>query len=83
MQQGEADAEKQGHRDEARTMLGDIYGSFTEGFDTAYLKGRKGATRRAEQLTVSDLAFARVALVRSGPKLKRRSLWHSMSISRK
>ena len=29
---------KQGRRDEARTMLADIYGSFTEGFDTADLK---------------------------------------------
>ena len=29
---------KQGRRDEAHTMLGDIYGWFTEGFDTADLK---------------------------------------------
>jgi tetratricopeptide (TPR) repeat protein len=29
---------KQGQRDEARTMLADIYGWFTEGFDTADLK---------------------------------------------
>jgi ATP/maltotriose-dependent transcriptional regulator MalT len=29
---------KQGHRDEARTMLTEIYGWFTEGFDTADLK---------------------------------------------
>jgi predicted ATPase len=28
----------QGKRDEARTMLGEIYGWFTEGFDTADLK---------------------------------------------
>jgi len=28
---------KQGHRDEARTMLAEIYGWFTEGFDTADL----------------------------------------------
>jgi predicted ATPase len=28
----------QGHRHEARTMLADIYGWFTEGFDTADLK---------------------------------------------
>jgi len=28
---------KQGHHDEARTMLADIYGWFTEGFDTADL----------------------------------------------
>ena len=29
---------KQGHRDEARAMLSEIYGWFTEGFDTADLK---------------------------------------------
>jgi len=32
---------KQGHRDEARTMLAEIYGWFTEGFDTADLKDAK------------------------------------------
>jgi tetratricopeptide (TPR) repeat protein len=32
---------KQGKRDEARTMLADIYGWFTEGFDTADLKDAK------------------------------------------
>jgi hypothetical protein len=32
---------KQGKRDEARTMLGDIYGWFTEGLDTADLKDAK------------------------------------------
>jgi tetratricopeptide (TPR) repeat protein len=32
---------KQGRRDEARTMLGEIYGWFTEGFDTADLKDAK------------------------------------------
>ncbi len=32
---------KQGDRDEARTMLADIYGWFTEGFDTADLKDAK------------------------------------------
>jgi hypothetical protein len=31
----------QGHRDEARTMLSEIYGWFTEGFDTADLKDAK------------------------------------------
>ena len=30
--------DKQGRRDEARTMLAEIYGWFTEGFDTADLK---------------------------------------------
>ena len=32
---------KQGKRDEARTMLADIYDWFTEGFDTADLKDAK------------------------------------------
>jgi tetratricopeptide (TPR) repeat protein len=32
---------KQGRRDKARTMLGEIYGWFTEGFDTADLKDAK------------------------------------------
>ena len=31
----------QGRRDEARTMLADIYHWFTEGFDTADLKDAK------------------------------------------
>jgi predicted ATPase len=33
--------DKQGKRDEARTMLSEIYGWFTEGFDTADLKDAK------------------------------------------
>jgi predicted ATPase len=32
---------EQGKRDEARAMLADIYGWFTEGFDTADLKDAK------------------------------------------
>ena len=32
---------RQGKRDEARAMLADIYGWFTESFDTADLKGAK------------------------------------------
>jgi predicted ATPase len=32
---------KQGNRDEARMMLAEIYGWFTEGFDTADLKDAK------------------------------------------
>jgi len=32
---------QQGHRDEARSMLADIYNWFTEGFDTADLKDAK------------------------------------------
>jgi hypothetical protein len=31
----------QGHRDEARTVLADIYNWFTEGFDTADLEDAK------------------------------------------
>jgi predicted ATPase len=30
--------DKQGHRQQARTLLAEIYGWFTEGFDTADLK---------------------------------------------
>ena len=37
---------KQGHRDEARTMLAEIYCWFTEGFDTADLKDAKGLLDR-------------------------------------
>ena len=33
--------DRQGHRDEARTMLAEIYNWFTEGFDTADLKEAK------------------------------------------
>ena len=33
--------DKQGHRDEARAMLAEIYNWFTEGFDTADLKDAK------------------------------------------
>jgi predicted ATPase len=33
--------DRQGKRDEARTMLAEIYGWFTEGFDTADLKDAK------------------------------------------
>ncbi len=33
--------DKQGKRDEARTMLADIYSWFTEGFDTRDLKDAK------------------------------------------
>ena len=32
---------RQGRRDEARTILAEIYGWFTEGFDTADLKDAK------------------------------------------
>ena len=33
--------DSQGKRDEARTMLAEIYGWFTEGFETADLKDAK------------------------------------------
>ncbi len=33
--------DKQGHREEARTMLAEIYGWFSEGFDTADLVDAK------------------------------------------
>jgi predicted ATPase len=33
--------DKQGRRDEARAMLAEIYGWFTEGFDTRDLKDAK------------------------------------------
>jgi predicted ATPase len=33
--------DQQGKRDEARSILGEIYGWFTEGFDTADLKDAK------------------------------------------
>jgi hypothetical protein len=35
---------KQGHRDEARAMLADIYSWFTEGFDTVDLKDARGCS---------------------------------------
>jgi predicted negative regulator of RcsB-dependent stress response len=43
---------KQGRRDEARAMLAEIYGWFTEGFDTADLKG-EGAAGRTKPVTNS------------------------------
>ena len=36
-----ASARQRGRRDEAHTMLADIYGWFTEGFDTADLTDAK------------------------------------------
>jgi hypothetical protein len=36
---------KQDRREEAHTMLAEIYNWFTEGFDTADLKGGQGAAR--------------------------------------
>jgi predicted ATPase len=37
---------EQGRRDEARAMLAEIYGWFTEGFDTAALKDAKALLDR-------------------------------------
>ena len=42
--------DRQGKRDDARAMLADIYNWFSEGFDTADLKGRQGAARSSKQL---------------------------------
>jgi hypothetical protein len=36
--------------DEARAMLGEIYGWFTEGFDTPVLKNAKGAARPTKRI---------------------------------
>ena len=41
----------QGRRDEARTMLTEIYGWFTEGFDTADLEGAKALLEELEELS--------------------------------
>ena len=38
----------QGHRDTARTLLGDIYGWFTEGFDTRDLQDAKALLEELE-----------------------------------
>jgi hypothetical protein len=40
----------EGKRDEARAMLADIYGWFTEGFDTADLKDAKAVVDQLNQL---------------------------------
>jgi adenylate cyclase len=40
--------QRQGKKEEARRALGDVYGSFTEGFDTADLKD---AARLLEELS--------------------------------
>ena len=39
---------EQGRRTEARKLLTPVYGWFTEGFDTADLKARKGAAQRTD-----------------------------------
>ena len=41
---------KHGKRDEARAMLADIYGWFTEGFDRVDFEGRQGAAGGVERL---------------------------------
>jgi predicted ATPase/class 3 adenylate cyclase len=47
---------EQGRRDEARTMLADIYGWFTEGFDTADLKDAKALLNELEKAASSILS---------------------------
>jgi adenylate cyclase len=44
---------KQGHRDEARAMLAEIYNWFTEGFDTADLKDAKALLDQLATLCLS------------------------------
>jgi hypothetical protein len=51
--------DNQGRRDEARTMLADIYNWFTEGFDTAELKGRQIPARRTERIAGTIRCLAR------------------------
>ena len=41
--------DKQGRRDEARAMLAEIYGWFTEGFDTRDLKDAKALLEELAQ----------------------------------
>jgi len=41
--------QQQGKRDEARQVLGDVYGWFTEGFDTADLKDAKTLLEALEE----------------------------------
>jgi hypothetical protein len=41
--------QKQGKREEARRMLAEIYGWFTEGFDTADLKDAKALLEELQQ----------------------------------
>jgi predicted ATPase len=53
--------DNQGRRDEARTMLADIYNWFTEGFDTADLKDAKSLL---EELNASR-ALSAVSLDRA------------------
>ena len=53
--------EQQGSRDEARTMLAEIYDWFTEGFDTRRSQGRQGAARRAERVAHWEIRQMRCA----------------------
>jgi len=48
---------KQGKRDEARAMLAEIYGWFTEGFDTADLKDATALLDRLSNLRKLATAF--------------------------
>ena len=44
---------RQGRRDEARAMLAEIYGWFTEGFETADLKDAKALLARTKRIAWS------------------------------
>jgi hypothetical protein len=46
----------EGRREEARTMLADIYNWFTEGFDTADLRGAKALLEELDHLGDSSAA---------------------------
>ena len=43
--------QKQGKQEEARALLGEIYGWFTEGFDTADMKDAKALLENLSQLS--------------------------------
>ena len=55
---------KQGRRDEARTMLADIYSWFTEGFDTADLKDAKALL---DELSANQRCSVRSATTKISP----------------
>ncbi len=68
---------KQGRRDEARTMLAEIYGWFTEGFDTADLKDAKALL---DELRHTDVTCAKCSYRECPPA--RSSAWSAVSRSK-
>ena len=60
---------KQGRRDEARTMLADIYNWFTEGFDTADLKDAKALLDELGRLILRCVARNAEATIRRDANL--------------